>query len=279
MNENNPRTDEQQSTEQKHETKLPATEVANIAGNKPDGSNKDKKTTRHTQQQDDKDGYPRDWYSPSHPGILKDRALKRTHDYSPIANIAIGLAAFFVILWQGWIYVDQTKLMEKQWTEMRDTRELENRAWVGVKQADMVDLPKGGVQFNVTYVNGGNSPAVCSIEVTGGYRDSSPPDQYDFGKMPFQGSKIAIFPNSEYVSIAAILSEAPRVDMVNREHAYYIWGKLSYADIFSRPHTTRFCLRFQASSIVTATRRDEAPVGTEGAVGILALCPTHNSFD
>jgi hypothetical protein len=229
------------------------------------------KYAAQTQQDDDGEGYPRDWYSPRCPGVQRDLIFKRMQDFSGLVTTFISVAALLVIVWQGWIYVEQTRLMEKQWTEMRDTRELENRAWIGVKDVFLVQMATGGYSVNAKYVNAGDSPALCTIEIEGGIRESSPPDDYKYSMLTGQGGKSVMFPSTEETLQLAYMPGPPPVNLQNKHHAYYIFGDIKYTGIFNRQYTTKFCFRTQA---ISPLHKDNESVNVS-----FALCPTHNSFD
>jgi hypothetical protein len=167
----------------------------------------------------------------------------------------------------------QLNAMQETLGEMRISRELENRAWIGVSELEIMDAKndKKAVDIIATFVNSGNSPAVVTIDYFLQTREESPPDDIDVEplKEKDKGSRIAFFPHTERkVELHRFngglpLSPNPK----NSAHTLYIWGILTYEDIFGHKHTTRFC--YYTHIIEVGNRKAVVP----------SVAPTHNSFD
>jgi hypothetical protein len=188
----------------------------------------------------------------------------------------LAFATLAIIATQAWIYNEQRKTGNRQWQAMQDTlkemkisRELENRAWIGVEPVTVEKVPGGGSGMNIraVFVNSGKSPSIATIRYALGVLRESPPDNYQHRKFADKGSTLALFPEVKHPVSLAVVPEIPLPDPKNPEHAYYIWGDLDYDDIFGRHHTTKFCYRNEGTM-----------VNGKWFVA-LALCPTHNIFD
>ena len=264
---------EQKSTHQRDCGALSTIDVSNAPSNKPNGTKNGQQAGRHTQQQDDEDGYPRNWYSPKNPRVKTSLQMKGWQEHYSFITAIVSILALAVISWQGYIYVKQTRLMDKQNTEARITRELENRPWVGIKDVFFEPSPTGGYRIGGTYVNGGNSPALCTIEIRSAVAENSPPDDFQLATSPKKGSIFALLPNSENKAQIGYIEAPPPLARYpdGTGQALYIIGKIDYKDAFGQSHVTRFCYFAHG---ITPEKNNAKVVGAS-----FALCPTHNKFD
>src|SRR6266496_3065472 len=76
----------------------------------------------------------------------------------------LSLLVLIAIVVQAYIYLRQWEAMRHTLYEMRATRELENRAWVGVKHVRFEQI-QSGIAINATYINSGNSPALVTLQI------------------------------------------------------------------------------------------------------------------
>ena len=188
--------------------------------------------------------------------------------------VFISAVVLVVIIAQSVIYkrqldamFSQGQTMQDTLTEMRTSRELENRAWIGVKSIEAVD-GHGGVTIKLTFINGGNSPAIVTMKIEGKVRYDSPPDDFQFPPFETMGSSLTLFPGQEYVHHILLPGKLPVfAKPATPDHAFYLYGDLDYDDTFKRRHTTKFCYR---TSVVSSGERP-APS--------LSVCPTHSTFD
>jgi hypothetical protein len=182
----------------------------------------------------------------------------------------LGLLTLIVIAVQTGIIKMQWDAMQDSLQEFRNSREMENRAWIGIKSLEPAYYPDG-VGLVALVVNAGNSPANVTLRVKGEYRESSPPDDVQYGSMQDKGSVLTLFGHSEVPKQIAFLEGVPGLP-VSRDYPTRIWyfyGDLDYIDIFGKPHKTRFCYFVRKG-------RDLG----EGKVNAsLAVAEGHNSFD
>jgi hypothetical protein len=178
--------------------------------------------------------------------------------------------ALVVIVVQSMIYVQQWENMRDTLNELRTTRELENRAWVGVKNMEIVPSAQGGTEVVATFVNSGNSPAIVEVRFRGEELEESPPDNAEFPEMS-KGSTLALFPNVESPSRVTTFEGnlAPFIeDPKNPNHAWYLYGRLDYTDIFGKRRVTKFCYSTSAKKFAD----DKYFLS-------FRVAPTHNVFN
>ena len=188
---------------------------------------------------------------------------------------------FFTVNTLSWIVfmavVTQIVIYKKQWHAMRDTlsemktsRELTNRAWIGVKSIEIEENPDGGIKIIAAFLNSGATPANVTIQLKGEPRTEPPPDDITIGPFQDEGSHLALFPNVEHRTSIARLPALPLFN--NPREAWYIYGRLDYEDIFGHPHVTRFC--YHSVDLTTKAQRKQGQLR-----GTLVVSGTHNSFN
>jgi hypothetical protein len=163
----------------------------------------------------------------------------------------------------------------KQWDgikqsleDARETREVENRAYVSVKTASLVTELKPGEPATVTidYVNKGDTPALkagahvemdfLAKRVSEPLPDNSATTMVSSGVIHTDGvvgSDLSIPPVSEEVF----------TQFMEGRLLLYVWGTVRYEDVFGKTHKTQFCF----------LRRPT------GAGKLLDACPTNNTAD
>ena len=153
-----------------------------------------------------------------------------------------------------------TYYSSKQWQavmeslkDAKETREIENRAWVIVTGANMAREMKVGEPPIVSFVmaNKGNTPA-RNVRVTSEVqiRDSPVPDG---ASVTVRGSMSAatIAPDAEVATFApsnVVLDESTFAAVSKGQKHLYAWGVLQYEDIFGKAHVTSYCVVYQAYS-------------------------------
>ncbi|HEY0378031.1 MAG TPA: hypothetical protein VGC87_14015 [Pyrinomonadaceae bacterium] len=183
------------------------------------------------------------------------------------------LVIAFAIIAQIRVYQKQATIMQGQLkathdtlSAMKFTREFENRAWVGVKSMSFNKIAQG-VEVVYEIMNGGKSPAICSIEFKGEERELPPPDDISYGGLPDAPSRLTLFPGVELKQSVAVFPGPPVVpNPKTRTHAYYIYGTIEYRDMFGT-HKTDFCYQ---TILITAPDNKQAVV--------FRLSSTHNNF-
>ncbi|HEV2863055.1 MAG TPA: hypothetical protein VGX48_18715 [Pyrinomonadaceae bacterium] len=153
-----------------------------------------------------------------------------------------------------------TYYSSKQWQavmeslkDAKETREIENRAWVIVTGAQMAKEMKVGEMPIVNFImaNKGNTPArnariTSEVQI----RDSPVPDG---ASVTVRGSMSAatIAPDAEVATFApsnVVLDESTFAAVSKGQKHLYAWGVLQYEDIFGKAHVTSYCVVYQAYS-------------------------------
>jgi hypothetical protein len=178
-----------------------------------------------------------------------------------------------VIFAQAYIYKKQWNAMQDTLKEMRLSRELENRAWIGVKSLEFEQGEPAGVDVVATFVNSGASPAIMTFEYRMEDLEQSPADDIVLPPYPNQGSSLALFPHVERrARLAQHINITLPAKPKSPNHTYYIYGVIKYRDIFDQPHTTRFCYMVEKVEKFVVD-------GVARARYIVGVAPTHNGFD
>lgn len=187
------------------------------------------------------------------------------------AETGLSLLVLVVIIVQACIYYQQAQSMQNTLKEMRISRELENRAWVGLQGIELKSVPGEGIDLIGICLNAGTTPAVITIEYKGEMLKQSPPDDANLGPFERQGSRFAVFPNSPVRMRLATVPGIPLPD-TKRKESWYLYGRLMYSDVFGHPHITRFCYR--AIDVTTEAERKQGML-----TGGFEVSETHNTFD
>lgn len=162
-----------------------------------------------------------------------------------------------------------------QWWESRRTREMEYRAYVGVKGVVLIKRPNDPQVSDliVLYANTGRTPGLNGVIKTGWQpRESQLPDNVSYETDDVFHSKMALFPQldmqttinsqpsgdapnpppsasttpaAEGSASTAVVKQqplnVPPVKVIVQTRKYYAYGRIDYEDVFGRPHTTKFC--------------------------------------
>lgn len=183
-----------------------------------------------------------------------------------------------------------------QWWEYRNTRELENRAYVAVKEVVLEPDPKtpGLGTLKVKYINTGRTPGQNGqIVYDGEVRETAIPEDAGFSPADHPASKAMLAPMIEVENGIGIISLQPDPNATvspttqtqtapkhgvpapsltpasvpdatpnpDSKRRYYAWGIITYQDIFGSVHHTKFCFFNRP--------------GTQG----WHFCETYNSID
>jgi len=201
-------------------------------------------------------------------------ANNRTNDRKEEQRIAtIFVPSTFSVWMQTWlpivfsglvviVIVVQAFIYKKQWDVMREqsnllnasiqeatkTREVENRAYVGIKEITMNATVKSkkDIEIILTIENTGKTPARASklTSVAHGFfrqdrlipRESLVTQYY----APTQFELLAGNSHPASIPIKALTDEAYKI-VANTEQRLYIWGRVEYDDVFGKSHWTPFC--------------------------------------
>jgi hypothetical protein len=148
-----------------------------------------------------------------------------------------------------------TSLAGVQACELRQTRMAAERPWVTIKTAQLLDDPVSNhkPRLEIQFQNSGHTPALDTVFVV-----RSGVDRPLEGNDPFPAN----FPNDTVPPIQGdpsrsvmgpntIQTSHPTVDLTgyenripklpSREQVIYVYGAVTYLDIFGRPHRTTFC--------------------------------------
>ncbi len=162
----------------------------------------------------------------------------------------------------------QWTTMDKSIEEMRQNRELEYRAYVGVKGVvfqQRADNPAWGDVILLS-VNTGRTPALEGrVRRVIERRDSPPPDGTVINDPEHVGSKIIYVPSLDFTTTLGMIGTSVADQLVTPKETkpkgsptppvasltppqstlfsegWYAYGIIEYKDIFSKPHATKFC--------------------------------------
>lgn len=153
------------------------------------------------------------------------------------------------IVFQAFIYHKQWKAMQCGLSDTRKAVQYSETAYVAVKDASLTQFEVGKkIAAGLTFVNAGNTPAYnersyCYIEL----RDKPlPPNLTDFQDIGEEPSMHIIPPNGgvrhQLVETEVVLTDQMRGLVEQGRYQTYVWGIVTYEDIFGREHWTKFCL-------------------------------------
>jgi hypothetical protein len=139
-----------------------------------------------------------------------------------------------------------------------DNFHLEQRAWVGPGEVDMVPSEikaNQPISVSVWLVNTGKTRAIIESSLAvGAFHRFPDPAIYPNGipgkSVLLPGSKVSVqipVHQFEQSTVAGIMNET---------YTYYIYGRVRYTDVFSQSHTTTFCYRYKPSEKRTVGCRE-----------------------
>jgi hypothetical protein len=178
------------------------------------------------------------------PDSKRQPAKKSWRDDTRLQTVFIGVTAFVTSVYAiAAIY--QWRATQEAIDQARVSRELENRAWVTVKEAGFKQFEPGKPVIAVlSFVNNGHTPAVETHSITiPELRDSSPPK--DFRLYPID-TTVPVTNIGPDVRVDVVKQSTPldaeTLDVINTgKKKQYFYGVLLYDDIFGQHHHTTFC--------------------------------------
>jgi hypothetical protein len=135
---------------------------------------------------------------------------------------------------------------------------LDQRAWVGVVEVVKPDFKVGSkVTFGVTFMNSGKTPARklavrMHIDVVPANQEVTP----TYPTMTTKSSVSVLQPggrNNIHVLSDEAVTQALIEALRNGSQIVYIFGEITYEDIFSRSHRTTFCMYIRENLEVVPT--------------------------
>jgi hypothetical protein len=129
---------------------------------------------------------------------------------------------------------------------------VENRAYVSAQSAQFSADPKADkpVLAQINFVNRGSTPAKnLMVQAEAAFREQPLPDEAPITASQRPGARGSAPKDELYVVAAAIppLSEE-KVKLLNKDMLrLYVWGTITYEDVFNKKHTTRFCFVSRAA--------------------------------
>jgi hypothetical protein len=174
------------------------------------------------------------------------------------------LMVAFAVIAQVIIYRQQWHVMQEGLKETRISREIENAAFVGVKD-HLIESPPlhiGSNKIDIGLVNSGRTPAFNVTTIQD--QSISPIGPVQF--IPTLPVSVAMVPGtilsptvSTGVAFFVSLTEEQVTAITERKLFLYVWGIVNYADIFGHKHWTRFCMVYHQG----ARRLNSANHGNE----------------
>lgn len=138
--------------------------------------------------------------------------------------------------------VEQSKILQGQLTEMRETRKLAERAWVFPYKVQMrTNEIEHEYIFEVVFKNSGQSPAIRT-KIRFGHAAGVNPDFIpNSDPEPTNGSGM-IAPGAEIFDRTAVpISEV--TNWIGSGRNLYLFGTIWYNDIFGIRHWTQYCVQ------------------------------------
>jgi len=145
----------------------------------------------------------------------------------------------------------QSRILGQQTVILDRTIEMsrnDQRAWVGPLKASLPDIKKGSTApITVTIRNSGKSPAL-GLEFAGSCvaQPSDKPFAPTYGpsREPLPASRAVLPPDTELTvplcTPAPLTEEEVKGIIESGKTAVYAYGKITYKDVFRRPHHTTF---------------------------------------
>ncbi len=135
----------------------------------------------------------------------------------------------------------QSKMMQSQLQEMRETRREDERAWVFSTGLDIKTNSYGERYYVINFKNSGRTPAINAAIFVTQWKDSS--------QIPIQDSLpvyiprgIMIGPNEDAGLTGGeigLTDESAKI--VKEGYSYYLAGTVWYDDVFGHHHWSQFC--------------------------------------
>lgn len=129
----------------------------------------------------------------------------------------------------------QSDVMRGQLDEMKQTRTLDERAWVVASDVTMGPPEDGFMKFNVTFKNSGKTPAINTQIKIFSNADIKAITTKDDPQMP-QLNMAMVAPNG---SNFTFINEP--IGAMKAVGAFYLYGTAWYDDIFGKHHWSQFC--------------------------------------
>jgi hypothetical protein len=153
-----------------------------------------------------------------------------------------------------------------QWQEAIRTREIENRAYFGIKNAFLKIPPASGREINPTveFVNAGRTPALnIKIDIGIGLLPRTVPEKLPENVNHLPGRSVVLpGENLAQTILPPSLSDQDFSMRIKSGFLVYLWGTIEYDDFFGKHHTTEFCF-FNDNMNNTN----------------FVVCPSHNTFN
>jgi hypothetical protein len=134
--------------------------------------------------------------------------------------------------------VNQFAVMTNQLNEMQFAREMDERAWVNVFRMT-VATNVSPIIFEAHFKNTGKTPSKKTSAGMGATLDTN----VVLSAKYITNSSSQILPPGVESEVLCdlLLSEAERQDVMNGKKLIYVYGRISYEDVFTTEHWSRFC--------------------------------------
>jgi hypothetical protein len=186
--------------------------------------------------------------------IKADYQRSRTSNWiAALATAVIALAVSYLAIQlrkQTQLLTDElAKSSEVLLRAGEETRQLEQRPWVGVADAVAQPLTVTGGAFTLALQNSGKTPAL-DVHFSGSVMLGDPPRlaAADDASLPVQRSVGVLFPGASYKTILEFrVSLASVAALYRNQVSAVVHVSISYKDVFQRSHSTRSCFYWQPS--------------------------------
>lgn len=168
---------------------------------------------------------------------IKSRFVR---DWLPVlfSGLLLGVTIFYT-----WYASRQWQVMRDALQEARTTREIENRAYIGIKSVGLVDDLKANTSNTILVVlsNAGKTPAVMSLHFVSGI-GTAPWEKVYEEPTNIRGN-FTLTPGTEHNSEVPVsaYTNLELTPVLERHAQLYLQGVIEYDDVFGKHHRNEIC--------------------------------------
>lgn len=159
---------------------------------------------------------------------------KRERDRYKITTVALNVLILIVLAFQGWTLYQTVEISRN-----------DQRAWVGAVDVSFPDVREGSaLHATVLVTNSGRSPA-RNVEHDVCYNIGPAADLFTptYARTEAAPPSISVLQPGAQVRLPvyrAPLTQQQAEDILSGQQTLYVFGRISYEDVFNTPHETTF---------------------------------------
>jgi len=166
----------------------------------------------------------------------------------------LALYGLIITVFVAFIYWFQLRSMQDSVEPARRNMQIDQRAWLGVTEVAVAPQLREGVMFNPTAyaANSGKTPALNVTQIAG-WKKVPAGEQIDCAYEVSTSKPInegVIQPNAKRElspAFSGALSKEVADELTSGRFRFYMFGKITYDDIFRSRHETTFCMRLDTA--------------------------------